>query len=377
MTPARPASGVRALLTHPLLWTALLLIALPYCAGANPFIGNWTGFVGIATTMAIFALFASGWNLLFGHVGELSFGHAMFFTIGAYATALYSKGFSVQMFGRTVQHAQTDDLFIALVLSVAIALGWAWMLARVIIPRSSGIYFSMITLAFAQVIFFVTYRFSDLTGGEDGMQNIARPNPTGFGWLQDSMHFYWFTAACVFIALCVLHYVLHSPFGSVLHAIRENKQRARFLGYDVNKYRVNAFVLSALFPAIGGWLWTFYQQAINPDAGSVEYSGNVVMMSMLGGVQAFMGPILGASVYWELQNNVSQLTKYWEAWIGVVFVVIVLIGPRGIMGLWDDVRHYGVATAFRRYFSRRERVKTEMEEELPPIDEAAVTEAAP
>jgi len=368
---------LRSLAVHPLLWTAVLLIVLPYVAGANPFIGNWSGFVGIAATMVIFALFASGWNLLFGHVGELSFGHAMFFTIGAYATALYSKGFSVQMFGRTVTHGQTDNLFIALALSIAIAIGWAWILARVIIPRSSGIYFSMITLAFAQVIFFITYRFSDLTGGEDGMQNIARPNPTGFGWLQDSMHFYWFTAACVFLALCVLYYALHSPFGTVLHAIRENKQRARFLGYDVDKYRVNAFVLSALFPAIAGWLWTYYQQAINPDAGSVEYSGNIVMMSMLGGVQTFLGPILGAIVYWEIQNNVSQLTKYWEAWIGIVFVIVVLIGPRGIMGLWDDVRHYGLRTAFRRYFSRRERVKTEMDEELPPIDEAAAPEVSP
>jgi ABC-type branched-subunit amino acid transport system permease subunit len=369
--------SVTWVLTHPLLWTAVLLIVLPYVAGANPFTGNWSGFVGIATTMAIFALFASGWNLLFGHVGELSFGHAMFFTIGAYTTALYSKGFNVVWFGHTLQHDTTNNLFVALALSVVIAVLWAWLLARIIIPRSSGIYFSMITLAFAQVIFFITYRFSDLTGGEDGMQSIARPNPTGLGWLQDSMHFYWFTAVAVFLALCLLHYILRSPFGSVLHAIRENKQRARFLGYDVDKYRVNAFVLSAFFPAVAGWLWTYYQQAINPDAGSVEYSGNVVMMSMLGGVQTFLGPIFGASVYWEIQNNVSQLTKYWEAWIGIVFVVVVLVGPRGIMGLFDDVRHYGFATAFRRYFSRTERVKTDMQEELPPVDEAPVaTEAS-
>jgi len=369
MKQRNPVSGF---LTHPLLWAAVLLVILPYVAGANPFTGNWSGFVGIATTMAIFALFASGWNLLFGHVGELSFGHAMFFTIGAYATALYSKGFNVTVFGHTVQHDATNNLLVALLLSVVIAVLWAWLLARIIIPRSSGIYFSMITLAFAQVIFFITYRFSDLTGGEDGMQSIARPNPTGQGWLQDSMHFYWFTAVAVFLALCLLYYILRSPFGSVLHAIRENKQRARFLGYDVDKYRVNAFVLSAFFPAVAGWLWTYYQQAINPDAGSVEYSGNIVMMSMLGGVQTFLGPIFGASVYWEIQNNVSQLTKYWEAWIGIVFVVVVLVGPRGIMGLFDDVRHYGFATAFKRYFSRTERVKTDMQEELPPVDEAPV-----
>ena len=110
-----------AVLTHPLLWTAILFILLPYVAGANPMAGKWSGFVGIATTMVIFALFASGFNMLFGHVGELSFGHAMFFTIGAYTTALYSKGFSVQVFGHAFKHDTTNNLFIALAFSVVIA----------------------------------------------------------------------------------------------------------------------------------------------------------------------------------------------------------------------------------------------------------------
>jgi branched-chain amino acid transport system ATP-binding protein len=360
-----------SLLAHPLLWTAVLFIALPFVAGANPFKGQWTGFVGIATTMVIFALFAGGFNLLFGHVGELSFGHAMFFTIGAYATALFTNGFHVNVLGLQLSHARSDNMIVALVIGLALATLWAWLLARLIVPRSSGIYFSMMTLAFAQVIYFITYRWSELTGGEDGLQNVSRPNIFGDGFLRDSMHFYWLCAIIVFVALCVLYYILRSPFGSVLHAIRENKQRARFLGYDVDKFRVNAFVLSATFPAIAGCLWTYYQQSINPDAGSVEYSGNVVMMSLLGGMQTFLGPILGASVYYELQNNVSQLTKYWEAWIGVVFVVFVLVGPRGIMGLFDDVRHYGFATAFRRYFSPKARVEVDMQEELPPIVEDA------
>lgn len=361
---------VRRLLMHPLLWTALLFLALPRFAGANPFTGQWSGFVGIATTMVIFALFASGFNLLFGHVGELSFGHAMFFTLGAYATALYANGFNVTVFGMTLAHGKGTNLFVALLLSLVIAVLWAWLLARIIIPRSSGIYFSMITLAFAQIIFFITYRWSDLTGGEDGLQNVARPTLFGADVLRDSDHFYWFAALCVFIALCALYWILASPFGSVLHAIRENKQRARFLGYDVDKYRVNAFVLSAVFPALAGWLWTYFQQAINPDAGSVEYSGNVVMMSLLGGMQSFMGPMLGASVYYELQNNVSQLTKYWEAWIGIVFVVFVLIGPRGIMGLFDDIRRKGVGGIVPNRLARPADLEPAFDEELKPLDEA-------
>ncbi|HTJ27077.1 MAG TPA: branched-chain amino acid ABC transporter permease [Candidatus Limnocylindria bacterium] len=357
-------------LTNPLLWTALIFIILPFVAGANPFTGT-SGFVDIATTMLIFALFASGFNLLFGHVGELSFGHAMFFTLGAYTTALYAHGFQITLFGANVQHGATDNMLVALVLSLAIVLLWAWFLAHLIVSRSSGIYYSMITLAFAQVIYFITFKWGDLTGGEDGLQNIARPSlgPLGSDWLHESYHFYAFAAVVVFVALIGLYAIINSPFGSVLHAIRENKQRARFLGYDVDKYRINAFILSAIFPAIAGWLWTFFQQAINPDAGSIEYSGNVVMMSLLGGMQTFMGPIIGALIYWELQNNVSQLTKYWEAWVGLVFVVFVLVGPRGIMGIFEDIRHYGLGTALQRVLSRRTRVATEMREELPPVDE--------
>jgi branched-chain amino acid transport system permease protein len=241
----------------------------------------------------------------------------------------------------------------------------------------------MITLAFAQVIFFIAFEWSQLTGGEDGLQGIALPLLPGLpaDYLRDSMHFYVFTAVFVFAALALLYWLTVSPFGTVLHAIRENKLRARFLGYDVNKYRVNAFVLSAVFPAIAGWLFTYSQQSINPDASSVGNSGNIVMMSLLGGVQTFFGPILGSIVYWELQNNLSQgltlgpLTldgKYWEGYIGVVFVAFVLAGPRGIMGLIDAVRQYGIAGVFSR--ARREEPLTPRTpggelEERPGVDD--------
>jgi ABC-type branched-subunit amino acid transport system permease subunit len=375
--PAAGGKSKRNVLTHPLAWTAVLFVVLPFVAGANPF-AHQGGFVDIATTMLIFALFASGFNLLFGHVGELSFGHAMFFALGAYTTALYTKGFSVVLFGHQLQHAPTDAMIVALALSLLIGLAWAWFLARLVVPRSSGIYFAMITLAFAQVIYFIAFNYSELTGGEDGIQGIVRPSlgPLTSVWFHESINYYVFAAVVVFVTLLLLYWIISSPFGSVLHAIRENKQRARFLGYDVDKYRVNAFVLSAFFPIVTGWLWAFFQQAMNPDAGSVDYSGNVVMMSLLGGMQTFMGPIIGAIVYWELQNNVSQATKYWEAWIGIVFVVFVLAGPRGVMGLADDIRHYGFANALRRGFSSRARYQTDVKEELAPIDEPVASERA-
>jgi ABC-type branched-subunit amino acid transport system permease subunit len=364
----------RRVFTHPLFWTAIVFVILPRVAGANPFRGQ-SGFVDIATTMLIFGLLAAGFNLLLGHVGELSFGHAMFFAIGAYTTALTVKGFSVNVFGLTWTHEPNTNMWVALLLSMLLVFVWSVILAHLIVPRSSGVYYSMITLAFAQVVYFVAFTWSDLTHGEDGLQGIPRPVLPGFSpsYLGDSFHLYTFTAIVVFVCLAVLYWITVSPFGSVLHAIRENKIRARFLGYDVNKYRVNAFVLSALFPAVAGWLWTFYQQSINPDASSVQYSGNLVMMSLLGGVQTFFGPILGSIVYWELQNNISQVTKYWEAWIGLVFVVFVLASPRGIIGVFEDVRHYGVAGIF----SRKKRESIETDEELPRVDEIGAGEITP
>jgi branched-subunit amino acid ABC-type transport system permease component len=147
----------RRIFTHPLLWTAIVFAVLPFVAGANPFVGKG-GFVDIATTMLVFALFASGFNLLLGHLGELSFGHAMFFATGAYVTALSVHGFTMTIGGFTWTHAADNTVFAALFLSLAFVLVWAIILARLIVPRSSGVYYSMITLAFAQVIFFIAFK---------------------------------------------------------------------------------------------------------------------------------------------------------------------------------------------------------------------------
>jgi len=314
------------------------------------------GFVDLATTILVFALFALGFNLLFGHTGELSFGHAMFFALGAYATALFTKGFDIMLGPAHLQFAGSGNALFALAIALGVVALWAWLLARLIVPRSSGIYYSMITLAFAQVVYFVAFRWSDLTGGEDGLQAIARPQLPGLppGWLADSTHFYEAAAVVAFVAVALNYWIVNSNFGSVLRAIRENKQRARFLGYDVNKYRVNAFVLSALFPAVGGWIWTYFQQSINPDAGSVDYSGRVVIMALLGGINTFAGPMLGAFVYWDLQNRFARFDRFWPEIIGLVFVFFVLLAPRGIAGGLEDLRRYGIQAVFRRAPARRD-----------------------
>jgi branched-chain amino acid transport system permease protein len=340
---------------------ALAFVVLPFLMPGGSLELNLThwqrwpphaGFIDLATTVLVFSLFALGFNLLFGHTGELSFGHAMFFALGAYATALYAKGFDVMLWGFHLQHDAGGNVLFSLALALGVAASWGFLLARIIVPRSSGIYYSMITMAFAQVIYFITFHWSDLTGGEDGLQAIARPSLPGLpaDWLADpsGTHFFIFAAAVTFAAVVLYSWILYSPFGSVLHAIRENKQRSRFIGYDVDKFRINAFVLSTIFPAIGGWLWVYFQQSINPDAGSIDYSGRVVMMSLLGGIGTFVGPMIGSFAYWDLQNSVSQVTKYWPAAIGGVFVLFVLVAPRGIVGAWDDLRRFGIARSLRR-----------------------------
>ncbi|GAC1568050.1 MAG: branched-chain amino acid ABC transporter permease [Vulcanimicrobiaceae bacterium] len=323
------------------------------------------GFVDLATTVLFFGLFALGFNLLFGHTGELSFGHAMFFALAAYGTALFTKGFDLTVGGAHLAFGGSHNALLALVVALSIVALWAWGLARIIVPRSSGIYYSMITLAFAQVIFFIAFRWSDLTGGEDGLQGIARPEIPGIppGWFGDATHVYVFTAFVAFLAVAANYWIVHSKFGSVLHAIRENKQRARSLRYDVDKYRVTAFVLSALFPGVAGWLWVYFQQSINPDAGSIDYSGRVVMMSLLGGINTFVGPMIGAFVYWDLQNRVAGLSKYWPATIGIVFAFFVIVAPRGIGGGFEELRRYGIQSVFRRLFSRRARLEADLAEE--------------
>ena len=358
----------RRALGHPLVWLALVFLVMPYVMpGSNPFTLH-PGFVDLGTTILIFAIFAIGFNLLFGHTGELSFGHAMFFSIGAYSTALYTNGFHVTLGGISLNHSPANNFLMALLVALVASALWAFLLARLIVPRSSGIYFSMVTLAFAQVVYFLTFNWSDLTGGEDGVQGIARPVLDFFpdSAFKDSTFFFYFTALVAFVMFAAMYWVLRSPFGSVCHALRENRQRAQFLGYDVIKYRINSFFLSALWPAVAGWLWAYYQQSMNPDAGSVEYSGRIVMMALLGGIGTFLGPALGALVYWEMQNNLSQVTKYWEGYIGAVFAVFVLLAPRGIWGGIEDISQYGFQNALRRVFSRQARVMSDIAQELPP-----------
>jgi branched-chain amino acid transport system permease protein len=311
----------------PLLAWAVVLVILPWLL-VHVLKSN----VALATNMVIFGMIALGFNLLYGHTGELSFGHAAFVGLAGYVAAFM-----------IINHGWS--FWPAMLLAFAGAMLFAFVLARVVVPRSTGIYFSMIMLAVGQVLTFVGDRWNAVTGGDDGIQGVSRPThilPGVHLNMDNETQFYILCAIIAWLATAFMWRVIHSPFGAVCHAIRENRQRAEFLGYDVVRYKINAFVLSAMLPAIAGVLLGYYDGAVNPSQLNWTESGDIVMMTLLGGAPTFWGPILGAGLFKFMQQYISNYTPYWEGYIGVVFVAFVLFAPQGIWGLaesaWKNLR---------------------------------------
>ncbi len=281
------------------------------------------GYHALLSEMVIFAVFAIGFNLLLGYTGILSFGHAAYFGLAGYTMGLML--------------VHTDlPLWLAMLAGVAVA-GVAAVIIGLLIVRKAGIYFAMLTIAFGQMFFFVANRWKDVTGGEDGLSNIPRRAFLGFD-LTSPVRFYYFAAAACLLAAVVAWRLIHSDFGDVLRAIRENEARCAAIGYDVQRYKLGAFVISALFAAVSGTLYVLLLRYAFPQTMDWVRSGNVVVMSLVGGLGTFSGPILGATLIVFLNNFVSFHTKYWQLVMGVVFMVFVLFFPRGIWGYVLEAR---------------------------------------
>lgn len=281
------------------------------------------GYHALLSEMVIFAVFAIGFNLLLGYTGILSFGHAAYFGLAGYTMGLVL--------------VHTDlPLWLAMLAGVAVA-GVAAVIIGLLIIRKAGIYFAMLTIAFGQMFFFVANRWKDVTGGEDGLSNIPRRPFLGLD-LTSPVHFYYFAAVACLLAAVVAWRLIHSDFGDVLRAIRENEARCAAIGYDVQRYKLGAFVISALFAAVSGTLYVLLLRYAFPQTMDWVRSGNVVVMSLVGGLGTFSGPILGATLIVFLNNFVSFHTKYWQLVMGLVFMVFVLFFPRGIWGYVLEAR---------------------------------------
>ena len=266
-----------------------------------------------------FALFACAFNLILGFGGLLSFGHAAFFGGAAYIT-----GHAIKVWGLPTELG---------ILTGAVAAGLLGIGIGVLAIRRQGIYFAMITLALAQMCYFF-FISSDFTGGENGLQGIPRGTLLGMVDLQNNTAMYYFVLGIFVAAFWLIARTVHSPFGQVLRAIRDNEPRAVSLGYDVDRYKLQAFVLSATLAGLAGATKSVVFQLASLTDAHWHMSGEVVLMTLLGGVGTIAGPAVGAGVIVALQNLLASgvLAAWVPVVLGVIFVVCVLSFRRGIIG---------------------------------------------
>lgn len=264
-----------------------------------------------------FAIFAASLNLLLGFAGLLSFGHAAFFGTGAYITAHVMKEWGL-----------TPEFGLICGVLCSTVLGYIFGALAI---RRQGIYFAMITLALAQVIYFLATQVP-FTNGEDGIQGVPRGKFLGLIELSSSTHMYYFALIVFILAFFMIKRIVNSPFGQVMKSIRENEPRAISLGYDVNRYKLIAFTLSAGLAGLGGGLKSLVLQLASLSDVFWHTSGEAVLMTILGGIGTLWGPVAGAAIIINLQNYLANLGGWSTITTGAIFVVCVLAFRRGIVG---------------------------------------------
>jgi branched-chain amino acid transport system permease protein len=264
-----------------------------------------------------FALFACAFNLLIGYVGLLSFGHAAYFGMGGYIA-----GHTAKVWGLTPE--------LAVLAGAAVACFQGWIFGWIAIRRQ-GIYFAMITLALAQMVYFFALQ-APFTGGEDGIQAIPRGSLFGVISLEPDMTMYWFVAAVFLLGFLFVHRVIHSPYGQVLKAIRENEPRATSLGYRTDDYKLVAFILSATLSGVAGGVKSLVFGIATLTDVFWAMSGEAVLMTLVGGIGTVFGPVVGAAVIVTMQNYLAEMGAWVTVIQGVIFVIIVLAFRRGIVG---------------------------------------------
>jgi branched-chain amino acid transport system permease protein len=298
-----------------LIW--LILLGAPFWL---PAAGSY---VELGTHIVVLALAAMSLNFLLGFTGVLSFGHAAYFGLGAYGTAL------------TIKYLYPST---PLGMLVGVVIGTiAAAVIGLMIVRLRGVYFAMCTIAFGQVFYFIAFQWFSLTGGDDGVSAWHRV-PLDFGFttvniLNNNKAFYYFVLAVFALSVGVMAFLLRSPFGRTLLAIRENERRARFLGIPVDAHIWMSWVISCFFVSVAGTLFALMNDFIDPRAIRWDQSGTFVIMAVLGGMRNFWGPLIGAAIYIALQDYLSSHTENWMSFIGLFFVLIVLFFPRGVLGI--------------------------------------------
>ena len=303
--PARPA-----LVPWPLLATLVVL-------GSSPL---WVTKVGLypylMTEIAIWMVFALGYNLLLGGAGLPSFGHGAFFGVGAYAF-----GLAQLKLGAPVGLALLGGIGAAALAGAAVA---------AFISHRRGIYYALLTIAFGQVFWFVAIKWHRVTGGEDGLLNIKRAP-----WLASNEALLWFTLGALAVVALFLWRLMQSPYGRILGAVKQNETRAAFVGHRVWLYKWSAFTISCAVAGLAGSLFAMAQQSAYPNVMSLHNSGFIVMMVLVGGgLVSFWGPLVGVAFFLLARDLLGAYTETWLLWFGLLFMAMVLFRPEGIAGMW-------------------------------------------
>ena len=290
---------------------ALLIILLP------SLVSNY--YVGLAIQIFIMTIFAMSLDILVGYTGLPSLGHAAYFGVAAYAAGfLYLAGIK--------------NFWFVIVFGMGLG-GLTAALFGLLALRARGPYFMLITLALAQVLWGIAFKWRTITRGDDGLPGIGRPD-IGMGIdLKPDLYFYYFVIAIFLIVFIALFILVNSPFGYTLRGIRESESRMKALGYNVWLYKYLAFVFAGSFAGISGVLWVYYNGFVNPSNLGIELSVKGLLMLILGGSGSFFGPAIGAGIIVLLENIVSSLTERWSLVLGIVYVVVIMLFSEGIFSI--------------------------------------------
>ena len=297
--------------------TVMILIGL--------FAGRFT--VYLTSRVMILSIFAMGYNLLFGRTGLLSFGHAAFYAAGAYGLGLFSL------------HVSPNPL-----IGILVGIACACLLAAIIgffCVRQTEIYFAMLTLAFGMMVFSLIWNMRSVTGGDDGLVGIMRA-PISLGIVSIPIikprNYYFMVFIFLAVSVYLIYRIRRSPFGLVLAGIRENDRRVEFAGISLKNYRLGAFIISGTFAGLAGALGTLLESNTTPFSAHWSFSAEPVLVSLIGGIQTFTGPLVGSAVFIVLREIIQRFTHNWMLWYGLILLVIIMGFRGGIVGALSQIK---------------------------------------
>lgn len=287
-------------------------------------------YTNVFIIFAIFALYAVSFNLLLGYTGLLSFGHAMFFGVGAYGTAL------------ALEHVEGIPLIASVLIGALAAIVLALILCPIVV-RVSGTAFAMLHLAFGQLMYVLALKLRGITGGEDGIGGFPIPELNIFGIVSidmaDPLNFYYFAVTVLGLSVLFLWFFTKTPFGSIMIAIRDNAKRVDYLGFKVPQSKAIIYTVSGCFAGVAGSIYALFQNLIAADDGfHVMVSFAPIIMTMVGGIASFFGPLLGAGIFGIIEELTSRYTERVELVMGLILILVILFVPTGFIGLINFVK---------------------------------------